>query len=298
MTEHYIKRAQAGDSAAWNFLYRHHYPWMHATALRICGDSAAAKDAVQDTFITAYLKLQQLKDPMAFAGWLKVILAHTCQRNAQQQLLPPDIAVFFKNRSFYDDEINKVTGHYESQTKMYNSLSCLSDTLQSVLLLRYFSNWSSYEQIAAMLCIPVGTVRSRLNQAKQKLVEHWERSNGDVALRRATEWNNLYNEYFGSVYTSLQVRERLINHFDKNLVLTFTSGKKAFGRNIVQQLIEDDLTYGNSFAGLEVNSSSHISIIECRNINPDDHPDRCPDSLVFVLHRTGNVVTAMNIHNS
>jgi len=189
---------------------------------------------------------------------------------------------------------------YERQSKIYESLSCLSDTLQSVLLLRYFSGWSSYEAIAILLCIPVGTVRSRLNQAKQKLAEQWAKSNddNDVAFRRAGEWNSLYNDYFGNIYTSLQRREKLIAHLDKNLHLVFTSGKTAMGRSLVQQMIEDDIMYGNSFAGLEVASSGNISLIECQNINPDEYPERCPERTVFVLYRSGNTVTQMNLHHT
>lgn len=301
MIQQCIKAAQAGDAVAWGFLYRYHYPWMYATALRICGNSPAARDAVQDTFVTAYLKMQQLKDTAAFPGWLKTILIRFCRRHIQQQPHNDlnDLSLL-ENSRFCENEVSKKMDWYEGQSKIYDSLSCLSDTLQSVLLLRYFSGWSSYEAIAILLCIPVGTVRSRLSQAKQKLLEQWAKSNddNDAAFRKATEWNGLYNDYFGNIYTSLQHREKLIAHLDKNLHLVFTSGKIATGRSLVQQMIEEDMVYGNSFAGLEVASSGNISLIECQNINPDEYPDRCPESTVFVLYRSGNIVTRMNLHHA
>lgn len=64
--QQFVKGAQAGDTSAWNILYRQHEPWLYATALRICGDSPGAEDAVQHTFIEAYLKLQQLKRRQLF----------------------------------------------------------------------------------------------------------------------------------------------------------------------------------------------------------------------------------------
>lgn len=300
MIQDYVKAAQAGEDTGWNFLYRQHYPWMYATALHICGNTPATKDALQETFITAYLKLPQLKDTTAFAAWLKTILVRYCRRNAQKQLLVCSNCIPVENSSFYDDEIGRKMDEYEQQSKMYAGLSCLSETLQSVLLLRYFSDWYSYEEISAILCIPVGTVRSRLNQAKQKLLAHWAISNddNDMAFKQANEWNNLYNDYFRNVYTSLQSREKLIAHFDKNLRLVFTSGKTCKGRSIVQQMIEEDMLYGNSFAGLEVISSGNISVIDCRNMNSHEYPDRCPASSVFVLLRTGDVTTQMNLHHS
>jgi RNA polymerase sigma factor (sigma-70 family) len=295
-----VKAAIAGDASSWNILYRKHEPWLYAAALRICGNCPAAKDAVQETFVQAYLKLHQLKDPAVFPAWLKTTLFRNCYRSKQQNFLSVDNPTLFENANLYEDEINRKMEWYERQTKIYASLSCLSDALQTVLLLRYFSNWPSYEEIAAILCIPVGTVRSRLNQAKQKLAQYWAKSSGDndSPFREAVEWNGLYNDYFGNVYTSLHYREKLIGHFDKNLQLLFTSGKSAVGFRIVQRLIEEDIVYGNRFDGLEVSSSGNISIIECRNINPVEYPDRCPDSTVFVLHRTGDLVTRMNLHNS
>lgn len=300
MEAQFVKAAQGGDVVAWNFLYRKHYPWMYATALRICGNNPAAKDAVQETFVTAYLKLQQLKDSTALAGWLKTILVRFCKHNTPHQLILDNDFVSFNDNRFCEDELNKALDCYERNTKIYSSLNQLSDALQSVLLLRYFSNWSSYENIAALLQIPVGTVRSRLNQAKQKLAQYWAEGNddSDSAFRKASEWNSLYYEYFSNVYTSLPYREKLIEHFDKNLRIAFTSGKTGVGRSVVQRLIEDDIVHGNSFGALEVSSSGNVSVIECTNINPKEYPYRCPESTVFVLHRMGNVAICINLHNS
>ena len=184
----FVKEAQAGNAAAWNFLYRQHYPWLYAKALHICGNCPAAKDAVQETFIQAYLKLKQLKDPEAFTAWLKTTLVRNCQRELSRRFLyAGSETVFFERDNFYGDEINRKLELYDRQTKFYETLACMTETLQSVLLLRYFSNWQSYEQIAAILCIPVGTVRSRLNQAKLKLEEIWKENNDndDKALKEA-----------------------------------------------------------------------------------------------------------------
>jgi RNA polymerase sigma-70 factor (ECF subfamily) len=52
---------------------------------------------------------------------------------------------------------------------MWHALGELSEPLRSVTLLRYFSDVSSYEQIATLCGVPVGTVRSRLNQGRSKL---------------------------------------------------------------------------------------------------------------------------------
>jgi RNA polymerase sigma-70 factor (ECF subfamily) len=296
-----VKAAQNGEAVAWNFLFHQYYPWMYATALNICGNNFAARDAVQETFVNAYLKLHQLKDVHAFAGWLKTSLIRYCCRSRDRRLLhagehfsPAEL------NCLWNDEINEKLDWYEQQTKIYNILSCLPDILQAVLLLRYFSGFNSYEQIAAVLCIPVGTVRSRLSQAKQKMMLHWLESSADndKSFRQVQEWNDFYNTYFGNVYTSLPCREKLINHFDKNLHLVFTSGITVFGRRVVEQQIEEDILYGNSFWGLQVMTSGNISIVEAHNSNSPEYPGRCPDSTIFVLYRTGNKTTRLRLHHS
>jgi len=294
-----VLSAQNGEAVAWNALFRKHYPWMYATALQICGNIPAAKDAVQETLVNAYLKLQQLKDLNAFAGWLKTSLVRYCRRNKQEHSVSYEQYQLKKTQQPWEDELNRKLDWYAQQARLYNTLARLPDILQSVLLLRYYSNFNSYEQIASILCIPVGTVRSRLNQVKQKMMEHWQDSSddNDKDFRQVKEWNDLYTVYFDNVYTSLHYREKLIAHFDRNLHLVFTSGKVVCGRRMVEQQIEEDILYGNSFAGLQVMSSGNISVVEVNNVNPAEYPDRCPDSTIFVLQRTGNKATRLHLHN-
>lgn len=299
--EELVKAARTGDAVAWNSLFNHHFPWMYATALHICGNNAAAKDAVQETFVNAYLKLHQLRDVSAFPGWLKKGLTRHCFRTMRDAHLHNAASLSSIGQSpRWNDEINTDIDSYGQQARIYRALACLPDTLQSVLLLRYFSIYNSYEQIAIVLCIPVGTVRSRLNQARKKLVTSWQQSSGDndTALREVQEWNGLYHTWFGHVYTSSQDRERLIEHFDKNLQLVFSSGKSACGRKVVEQQIEEDLLYGNRFTDLQVMTSGNLSIVEARNINSPDYPNRCPAGTVFVLRRTGDKTTWLRLHHS
>lgn len=296
--QQFVKAAKAGDTSAWNILYRQHEPWLYATALRICGNCPSAKDAVQDTFIQAYLKLQQLKNTAAFSGWLKTTLLRNCYRYIQPEYLCNDSTLLEVENC--EDEINNKLDLYAQQTKIYNTLACLTETLQSVLLLRNFSSWQSYEQIAKILCIPIGTVRSRLSEAKQKMMELWRKTNADSekALQEVKEWNNFYSAQFATVHTSLTAREKLLQHFDKNLQLSFTSGNTVFGRGFIEKEIEDDLHYGSCFDEIEVMSSGCLSIVEVCNINSKEYPYRCPEKGIFVLYRKKNKVSKLNFHNS
>jgi RNA polymerase sigma-70 factor (ECF subfamily) len=78
--EQWVNDARTGDDQAWNFLHEQHYAKLYSLALGICGNTPEAKDAVQNTFITAFLKLADLRDNSAFGSWIKRILIHTCYR--------------------------------------------------------------------------------------------------------------------------------------------------------------------------------------------------------------------------
>src|SRR5258706_14991890 len=81
----WVNEAKQGRQPAWNLLYNHFQPFLYAGALNICGNTPAAKDAVQDAFVIAFLQLNKLKDPQAFPAWIKKILQHNCYRNKQKE---------------------------------------------------------------------------------------------------------------------------------------------------------------------------------------------------------------------
>ncbi|HEV9035595.1 MAG TPA: RNA polymerase sigma factor [Puia sp.] len=70
--------AGQGDPNAQADLYRHYSKAMYSLCIRMTGDPDDAKDVLQDTFITAFRHLGQLKQPAAFAGWLRRITINKC----------------------------------------------------------------------------------------------------------------------------------------------------------------------------------------------------------------------------
>ena len=83
-------RARNGDRAAFGTLVKRFQNAGYATALSVLQDPAEAQDALQDAFVTAYCRLRQLREPAAFGGWLRSIVAaqsrdHLRQRCARQR---------------------------------------------------------------------------------------------------------------------------------------------------------------------------------------------------------------------
>jgi DNA-directed RNA polymerase specialized sigma24 family protein len=86
-----IRAAQSGEESAWSILYQHYHPKLYATAICICGALPEVKDLVQDSFMTAYLKLPQLKDPAHFGSWIKKILERNCYRLLSKNRLKKEV---------------------------------------------------------------------------------------------------------------------------------------------------------------------------------------------------------------
>src|SRR5437868_9791424 len=106
MKEQWIKDAKAGDEKAWSILYQQHYPWLYAISLQKCSDNNTAKDIAQDVFVQAYLKLHQLKDPAAFAGWLKTMLLRACYHAQKKFLDDRTHLVPVENEKHWEENFN------------------------------------------------------------------------------------------------------------------------------------------------------------------------------------------------
>lgn len=297
--EQWVIAAKNGEQAAWSALYQHYYPMLFAQALQLCKTQASAKDAVQDSLVTAYLKLDQLRNAATFGAWLRKILVHTCYRMQQKNRrdIPAGEMPALSDR-YWEDSINNHTEYLAEKNRLYAAVARLPEALRSALMLRYFSGHQSYEEIASILAIPVGTVRSRLNQSKVKLAEHWNELQDarNANNRRNEEWNQFYVSHFGGVHRHDDVKDRLLKHFDKNMELVFTSGKSANGRGLIEKEVYDDREHGSWFEPVNAMSSGNISILEAQNFNSPEFPDRCPPKVVFVLYRNG--ATANKVHFS
>ena len=265
------------------------------------GNTPAAKDAVQDAFLLAYLQLHQLKNINAFGAWIKKILHHNCYRKLHSyRHYTTASAISITDDNFWENEMERKLELFSKRTQLYEAIGSLAEPLRCTLLLRYFSTFQSYEQIATILCVPVGTVCSRLNQARSRLIEHWKRDHeiNENIYKQSEGWSDFYFHHFTSMYESEIARKKLIHHFEKKIEITFTSGKSGAGREYFENEIEDDLHFGTRYQPIHVASCGNISIVEGTNYNPPDCPGRCPESSVFVLFRNGDRVNKLNLYNT
>jgi len=165
---------QHGDVNAFETLFRQYEKLVFRTAYLITGSKEAAEDALQEVFISVW-KSRHTYDPNKgkLTTWLHRITVNECSRKKKSK---PSTAVSLdeqgidlpdmKRQSQPEDVlINKM--EYE---RLLKAMDALDTKHRSVLVLRYFNDLS-YQEIAEALEIPLGTVKSRLNQSLRYLKE-------------------------------------------------------------------------------------------------------------------------------
>ena len=140
-----------------------HQP-LYRYAFRLSGQQADAEDLTQQCFLQAREKLHQLRDPEKAQGWLYAILRN-CFLKQQRKKQPTPVSTLEIN---VDEIPGSITESEIDQTALKQALDELSDDFRLVLVMYYFDD-SSYQEIAEQLNLPQGTVMSRLSRAKSKL---------------------------------------------------------------------------------------------------------------------------------
>ncbi|MFJ9374866.1 RNA polymerase sigma factor [Streptomyces sp. NPDC101455] len=162
------RAAQSGEVAALGLLLERRRAGMRAVAVSILGPGADADDVMQDAALTALVRIGDVRDPEAVGAWLRTIV-----RNAGRLVLREAFVV----RPV--DELPQQSTHMGPEQWLERNALCdwvwqaleeLSPVLRMPLVLRCFATGiTSYERIAEVCGIPVGTVRSRLSQGRAEL---------------------------------------------------------------------------------------------------------------------------------
>lgn len=177
LSEHdLIIQAQAGDRRSFDELVARSYPLVFNTAYRILGDHDSAADATQTSFVRAYRSLRTFRRSSSFTTWLYRIVSNVCldmvrrQKRHGHSLTLDAEEEAAPEREIPDDRHHpeRVALATELQQAVHQALGRLSLEHRVVLSLYDLAGFS-YEEIAEMLKLPLGTVKSRLNRARLAL---------------------------------------------------------------------------------------------------------------------------------
>ena len=171
-----ILRAQAGDRCSFDRLVETSYALVFNTAYRILGDRDAAADATQTAFVRAYRSLHTFRRSSSFTTWLYRIATNVCldtvrrQARQAQSLTADDDQLTEREVPDHRAEPERALLQGELQRAVHRALQRLSTEHRTVLVLYDLAGFS-YEEIAEVLKLPLGTVKSRLNRARNALRE-------------------------------------------------------------------------------------------------------------------------------
>ncbi len=170
-----IEDAKKGDVAAFNTLILHYQEAAYNFALRIMGDPAAAADATQQGFIAASKALNRYNQGN-FKGWLFRIINNKCYDALRKNKRRPQSsidAITEENESPQflqtdQDSPESQLAQDETMAAIQACLMGLSEAHRSTVVL-YDVEGYDYNEVAAILEISLGTVKSRLNRGRRKL---------------------------------------------------------------------------------------------------------------------------------
>lgn len=291
-----VRLAAHGAPDALATLLERHRASLYATAIGLLRNREDALDAVQETAVVALAQLGRVRDPDSVRGWLHAVLRNVCLMRIRRCREIPSGQV----------EVTTVVPGPEQALEahamrdwIWDALAALSSDEALSLILRYFSRCSSYQNIAEVTGVPVGTVRSRLNRARARLATALLQTAGDAVqsharleTERLAQWQGFYDT----------LHQHPVPHTYRDLFAPDVEVDDRHGHwsGIQPWSVEEreaiDIGVRATIVG--VAASRDITVLEVDFTNPADFPDHCPPKSTFVHRLEGARSRQLNIHYS
>jgi RNA polymerase sigma-70 factor, ECF subfamily len=166
--EQLVRRFLGGDVAAFSLLVRRHEARIYHLCLRILADPEDAADAAQDAFLTALRKLDQFRGEAAFTTWMHRVAVNACydilrkrKRAPMLRALANDEAGDLEPGPPHPDHADRVAGSADVAT----ALAAVPEEFRVALVLADVQDLP-YDEIARILDVPLGTVKSRVHRGR------------------------------------------------------------------------------------------------------------------------------------
>jgi RNA polymerase sigma factor (sigma-70 family) len=275
--------AQHGDAASFGALLERHWAGMRAVALGVLGNRPDAEDAVQDASLIAFRRMGDVREPESVSAWLRMIVRNSCRSRLRST--PPTTPIPDLSLLVAETDPEQIIDRHAMRDWIWQAIDELSPTLRMTVVLRHFSpRTPSYDQMAALCGIPVGTVRSRLVEARRKLVEAMvataDAMHGDVlAASRASARE--------AVETLAAAEQGGFAELTAERWMTdaaYYVGRQRVGdRNFLIRGMAGDLEAGVRQRFVSAVTSRDTTIWEMDMVNPPDAPHHCPPAVAWVM---------------
>lgn len=168
--EQLARQLQEGDEAALEILVHRYYRQIHAYVVRMSGECNSADDIVQEVFFKVCRHIGRYRVDLSFRPWIYTIASNACKdymRKAYAQRDVPGLELGEEIAVTVETPETAFLANLERENVLA-ALKRIGDIHREVLILRYYQELK-LDEIALVLRIPVGTVKSRLSAALHKL---------------------------------------------------------------------------------------------------------------------------------
>jgi RNA polymerase sigma-70 factor, ECF subfamily len=167
-----VRGCQAGDEQAWEQLVRLQQGRVYSLALHYVGDREEARDLAQECFVRVFRQIDQLSEPRAFVGWVARIVRNAAIDRARRRKARPPAQDLAADELFdlADDSLDPAEqAERASESRMvWRALAELGAEHREIVTLKDIHGLE-FEQIAQLLRVPIGTLKSRSHRARAAL---------------------------------------------------------------------------------------------------------------------------------
>lgn len=169
-----VAAAQAGDGAAMDQLLRRHYDRVHAVCRRVAGATRDADDAAQEAMIRIVRHLHQFDGRSAFGTWVYRIATNTALDELRKRKRRPQLHVVHDDDARPTEPVDPVADRrveaVADRMAIDAAFAGLPEEFRAPVVLRDVGDLD-YAEIAEVLDVPIGTVKSRIARGRRLLVE-------------------------------------------------------------------------------------------------------------------------------
>jgi RNA polymerase sigma-70 factor (ECF subfamily) len=176
----WVIQAQHGSDEAFTRIVETYQTPVYNLCYRMLGDSDAAEDAAQETFLRVFQHIQRYDQKRPFATWLLSIAAHYCIDRLRRRKLPAfsideadesEAGYELPDTAAPDPEVESIKK--EDRNRLQGLLHHLDATDRAAIVMRYWNDLPEAE-IAESLNLSVSAVKSRLHRARREMAGLWE----------------------------------------------------------------------------------------------------------------------------
>ncbi len=182
------RRAAKADPRAWDDIVRLYGERIYNLCLRFASSPMEAEDLTQEVFLKLYRQLHRYRGDVPLVAWALRLSRNLCidhyrhyRLQKKSETVSDDVLALMPSA----DDLESTVQTRERRRLVHRTLAEMPEDLATVVLLRDLQGWS-YEEVAAALEVPLGTVKSRLNRARRELVSRLE-TRLELASPPATE---------------------------------------------------------------------------------------------------------------